>query len=265
MRPVPRFLGDRGRTVVSGSPEYIWEASSQPLGSTQPPKRESVPRGVLCVSPSASRVWLCNPVDYSPPGSSVHAISQVRILEWVVTPFSRGSSWPRDQTHISCVSCIAGGFFSHWAVSKALKPWQSEAMRGRLQDQPRFPLLCPLHPRVFLPLRCLKWFIPWRSPTTGPRMLQGWRLVEPWEAPLFDTPHVVHSQVLAQFDLSLAFLTVLIWKGRIPQKNEPQVAGTLMQSCPGSERWPSIKGLPDQICVAVLTTLFTFLQICCSY
>ena len=41
---------------------------------------------------------LCNPMDCSPPGFSVHGISQTRILEWVAIPFSRGSSWPRDQT-----------------------------------------------------------------------------------------------------------------------------------------------------------------------
>ena len=48
-------------------------------------------------------------MDCSPPGSSVHGISQARILEWVATPFSRGSSWPSDQIQ---VSCIAGGFFT---------------------------------------------------------------------------------------------------------------------------------------------------------
>ena len=41
---------------------------------------------------------LCNSVDCSPPGSSVHGILQTRILEWVAIPFSRGSSWPKDQT-----------------------------------------------------------------------------------------------------------------------------------------------------------------------
>ena len=46
-------------------------------------------------------------MDCSPPGSSVHAIFQERILEWVAISFSRGSSWPRDQT---LVSCIVGGF-----------------------------------------------------------------------------------------------------------------------------------------------------------
>ena len=55
----------------------------------------------------------CDPVDCSPPGSSVHEILQARILEWVAMPSSRGSSRPRDRTHISCVSCTAGGFFTH--------------------------------------------------------------------------------------------------------------------------------------------------------
>ena len=39
---------------------------------------------------------LCNPMDCSPPGSSVHGILQARILEWVAMPSSRGSSQPRD-------------------------------------------------------------------------------------------------------------------------------------------------------------------------
>ena len=50
----------------------------------------------------------CDPMDCSPPGSSVRGILQARILEWVVMPFSRGSSQPRDQTCVSNVSCICG-------------------------------------------------------------------------------------------------------------------------------------------------------------
>ena len=46
---------------------------------------------------------LGNSMDCGPPGSSVHWISQARILEWVSIPFSRGSSQPRDRTHISCI------------------------------------------------------------------------------------------------------------------------------------------------------------------
>ena len=51
---------------------------------------------------------LCDSVDCSPPGSSVHGISQARILEWVAVSFSRGSSQTRDQTGVS----IAGRFFT---------------------------------------------------------------------------------------------------------------------------------------------------------
>ena len=49
---------------------------------------------------------LCNPVDCSLPGCSVHGILQARILKWIAMPSSKGSSWPGDQTHISYVSCI---------------------------------------------------------------------------------------------------------------------------------------------------------------
>ena len=49
---------------------------------------------------------LCNPVDYSLPGSFVHRIFQARILEQVTISFSRGSSPPRGSTRVSCISCI---------------------------------------------------------------------------------------------------------------------------------------------------------------
>ena len=51
---------------------------------------------------------LCDPVNYTIPGSFVHGILQARILEWIAVPFFRGFSQPRDQTQ---VSLIAGGFF----------------------------------------------------------------------------------------------------------------------------------------------------------
>ena len=56
---------------------------------------------------------LCNPMDTSPPGSSVHRILQARILEWVVISYSRGSSWPRDHTHVPWVSYIDRWVSSH--------------------------------------------------------------------------------------------------------------------------------------------------------
>ena len=59
-------------------------------------------------------------LDCSPPGSSVHGILQARILEWVAISSSRGSSPSGDRTSVSCVSCIAGGFFTCWAIREAL-------------------------------------------------------------------------------------------------------------------------------------------------
>ena len=56
------------------------------------------------------------PCDCSPPGSSVHGNLQARILEWVAISSSRGSSWPRDQTCVSCVSCIGRQVLYHWAT-----------------------------------------------------------------------------------------------------------------------------------------------------
>ena len=68
-------------------------------------------------------LWFCfrgplEPMDCSPPGSSVHGILQARILERVVIPFSRGSSWPRDQ---HSVFCIAGRFFTVWDNREAFR------------------------------------------------------------------------------------------------------------------------------------------------
>ena len=69
-------------------------------------------RAQLCLT-------LCYPIYCSPPGSSVHRIFQAKILEQVAMLSSRGSSQHRDQTRISCVSCITGGFFTYWATGEA--------------------------------------------------------------------------------------------------------------------------------------------------
>ena len=56
--------------------------------------------------PLPSCLTLCDPVDHSLPGSSVHGTLQARILEWVALPSSEGSSQPRDGTYVSYVPCI---------------------------------------------------------------------------------------------------------------------------------------------------------------
>ena len=78
----------------------IFASSHQP----QPPSR------AVCVQAQSlqSCLTLCDPMDCSPPGSSVHGILQARILEWVAMPSSRGSSQPS----ISYASALAGWFFT---------------------------------------------------------------------------------------------------------------------------------------------------------
>ena len=69
-----------------------------------------LPTECLKVKVAQSCLTLCDPMDYTD-----HAILQTRILKWVAFPFSRGSSQPRDGTQ---VSCIAGAFFTNWAIRK---------------------------------------------------------------------------------------------------------------------------------------------------
>ena len=66
-----------------------------------------------CCLVAQSCPTLCSPMDCSLPGFPVHGILQARILEWLAISYSRGSSQPRDRTHVSCVSCIVGRFFTH--------------------------------------------------------------------------------------------------------------------------------------------------------
>ena len=66
---------------------------------------------------------LCDPMDCSLPGSSIHGIFQARILEWVAISFSRGSSWSRNWTHFSCISRIGKELFT------TVPPEEAEAKR----------------------------------------------------------------------------------------------------------------------------------------
>ena len=65
-----------------------------------------------------SCLTLCDPMDYSLSGFSIDGIFQARVLEWIAISFSRGSSWPRNRTQ---VSCIAGRHFTVWATREAIE------------------------------------------------------------------------------------------------------------------------------------------------
>ena len=103
---------------------------------------------------------LCNPMDYNPPGLSVHGIFQARILEWVATSYFRESSQPSDWTHVSCVSCITGIFFAtmppekhiYYIASKGQGSWgiyTPASVRILLRDAPRV-LMFPEFPACFV-------------------------------------------------------------------------------------------------------------------
>ena len=89
----------------------------------------------------------------SPPGSSVHGISQARILTWVAISCSRGSSWPRDQTYISC---IGKQILYCWATREAhivgsvqfSRSVMSDSLQPRGVQQARPPCPSPT-PRVY--------------------------------------------------------------------------------------------------------------------
>ena len=101
---------------------------------------------------------LCDPVDCNPPGSSVHGISQARILGYVAISFSRGSSQPRDRTLIPCIFCISRWILYHCAILEA----------PELPHDSAIPTLIGIHPkdlktgaqtnayiRVFIETQCI--------------------------------------------------------------------------------------------------------------
>ena len=69
----------------------------------------------VCCSVTKLCPTLCNPMDYGPAGSSIHGISQARVLEQVAISFSRGSSWTRNWT---CISCNGRWILYQWDTSE---------------------------------------------------------------------------------------------------------------------------------------------------
>ena len=100
------------------------------------------------VKPLQSCPTLCDPTDRSPPDPSVRRIPQARLLEWVAMPSSRGSSRPRDQTHVSCISHIG-----RWVLYHSSHCWYSKGQLWRSDIQERHQCSC------WFPLT---YTIPWR-------------------------------------------------------------------------------------------------------
>ena len=95
---------------------------------------------VCCCVCAQSCLTLCDTMDCSLPGSSVHGISQTRILEWAAIFFSRESSQPRDRTHISCIGRLV---LYHWVTWEATLNNQKEI--GNFNSS----LLNPIYEKYF--------------------------------------------------------------------------------------------------------------------
>ena len=96
--------------LIATTSQYSWESKIRELmQSTKNNAWFHVHMLLSCFS----HVWLCSPMDCSLSGFSVHGILQAGILESVAMPTSRGSSWPRDQTHIAYVSCTGRWVLYH--------------------------------------------------------------------------------------------------------------------------------------------------------
>ena len=122
----PRLPGVLAQESHNSVWHHLWSAANQ--GSSPRPWHPGVLLGVshvgmwhpcecsqlfrcqqkqsFTMSHTVPAVALCGPMDCSLPGSFIHGILQARVLKWVAMPSSSDSSWPRDQTQVSHISCI---------------------------------------------------------------------------------------------------------------------------------------------------------------
>ena len=143
-----------------------------------------------------------HPMDGSLQGSSIHGIFQARVLEWGAIafmefsrpdywsgqpfPFSRDSSQPRDQTQ---VSCIAGGFFTNWAIRETHLPYTYSwpFPQFNLQDLKGFKSVC-LYPAwekaMATHSRTLAWKIPWMEEPGRLQSMESLRVGHDWATSL---------------------------------------------------------------------------------
>ena len=101
-------------TVLHSYNEILFSNTNE--WTTKPHRKYEFILNAYCAKSLESCPTHCGPMDLSLPGSW---ILQVRTLEWVATSSSRGSSPPRDRTHVSYVSCIGRRVLYHWATREA--------------------------------------------------------------------------------------------------------------------------------------------------
>ena len=133
-----------------------------------------------------SCLTLCNSMDHSPPGFSVHGFLQARILGWVAMPSSRWSSWLRDQTHSPVTPVLEGGLFitsATWEVTLLLLTLQS----CPTVCNPTYGSPTTSHVPGILQARTLEWVAvsfssAWKWKVKLKSLSRVWLLVTPWTA-----------------------------------------------------------------------------------
>ena len=181
-----------------------------------------VPTNILefFTAKSSPTIWaqllsltLCSPMDCHPPSSSAHGVFQAKILEWGVISYPRGSSRPRDWTHVSCISCTGRQVPHHWATREALTS-PSELLRSTsdaiwpvLYTRPHHPHSChqPRFPSSSFSqktalgepnshMRSMRG-IPWRPShdPAPPTQRLVFILTGPFVSPPTVTPHLNHQ------------------------------------------------------------------------
>ena len=134
-KPTPQLL--RACALEPKSPNYYSPHSLEPGSTTR-----------VCAKQLQSCPILCDPMDCSSPGFSVHGILQARILEWVVISSSTVSSWLRDQTQVYSTPALTGRFFTTRAAWEAPpqqeKPpqWEAAAAVAAAKLLQSCPTLC---------------------------------------------------------------------------------------------------------------------------
>ena len=107
------WQGPRWITLLIQGAFFLQSVSFYPKAKILKFKNTNIINHFYCCSVARLCLTLCNLMDCSLPGSSVHGVSQARTLQWVVIFFSKGSSWSGDW---ACVSCIGRWFLYHWAT-----------------------------------------------------------------------------------------------------------------------------------------------------
>ena len=121
-----------------------------------------------CCSIAQLCLTLCDPMDCSLPGSSVHGILQARILEWVTISSSRGSSQPRDQTLVTCGSCVGRRILYHCAT------WEAPEETG-MRTNRKLRALVVIHPVGSSSLKT-NWYCILKTPALVAQPLPRWSL-----------------------------------------------------------------------------------------